>query len=148
VISPRDEEGFSSCSACPCHRAVASTPLARIKTELIKLGPILDLEVVRDLQGSTTEGAVTAGAERSSTAGAQGLKRAGRAGRRCRPLWEAGPREDALRRTSGHIGLPLDGQGGGLGALGKPVRLRSRLARADARTSTLWASIRIKSFPS
>jgi hypothetical protein len=26
VISPRDEEGFSSCSACPCHRAVASTP--------------------------------------------------------------------------------------------------------------------------
>src|SRR6202047_3150646 len=26
VISPRGEEGFSSCSACPCHRAVASTP--------------------------------------------------------------------------------------------------------------------------
>src|SRR6202041_3093048 len=26
MISPRDEEGFSSCSACPCHRAVASTP--------------------------------------------------------------------------------------------------------------------------
>src|SRR5262245_34824826 len=26
VISHRDEEGFSSCSACPCHRAVASTP--------------------------------------------------------------------------------------------------------------------------
>src|SRR3974377_1746302 len=26
AISPRDEEGFSSCSACPCHRAVASTP--------------------------------------------------------------------------------------------------------------------------
>src|SRR5208282_1573496 len=26
VISRRDEEGFSSCSACPCHRAVASTP--------------------------------------------------------------------------------------------------------------------------
>ena len=25
-ISPRDEEGFSSCSACPCHRAVATTP--------------------------------------------------------------------------------------------------------------------------
>src|SRR5277367_6224842 len=25
-ISRRDEEGFSSCSACPCHRAVASTP--------------------------------------------------------------------------------------------------------------------------
>jgi hypothetical protein len=35
--------------------------LARIKTELTKLGPILDLEVVRDPQGSTTEGAVTAG---------------------------------------------------------------------------------------
>jgi ubiquinol-cytochrome c reductase cytochrome b subunit len=27
VISPRGEEGFSSCLACPCHRAVASTPL-------------------------------------------------------------------------------------------------------------------------
>lgn len=26
-ISPRDEEGFSSCLACPCHRAVAITPL-------------------------------------------------------------------------------------------------------------------------
>ena len=26
VISRRDEEGFSSCLACPCHRAVASTP--------------------------------------------------------------------------------------------------------------------------
>jgi hypothetical protein len=26
VISHWDEEGFSSCSACPCHRAVASTP--------------------------------------------------------------------------------------------------------------------------
>ncbi|MEY9181278.1 hypothetical protein ABIG06_001569 [Bradyrhizobium sp. USDA 326] len=26
AISCRDEEGFSSCSACPCHRAVASTP--------------------------------------------------------------------------------------------------------------------------
>jgi hypothetical protein len=25
-ISWRDEEGFSSCSACPCHRAVATTP--------------------------------------------------------------------------------------------------------------------------
>jgi hypothetical protein len=25
-ISRRDEEGFSSCSACPCHRAVTSTP--------------------------------------------------------------------------------------------------------------------------
>jgi len=25
-ISFRDEEGFSSCSACPCHRAVATTP--------------------------------------------------------------------------------------------------------------------------
>lgn len=25
-ISPRDEEGFSSCSVCPCHRAVAPTP--------------------------------------------------------------------------------------------------------------------------
>src|SRR5215469_10527754 len=25
AISRRDEEGFSSCSACPCHRAVAST---------------------------------------------------------------------------------------------------------------------------
>src|SRR5467141_1541515 len=26
TISRRDEEGFSSCFACPCHRAVASTP--------------------------------------------------------------------------------------------------------------------------
>jgi len=26
TISRRDEEGFSSCSACPCHRAVTSTP--------------------------------------------------------------------------------------------------------------------------
>jgi hypothetical protein len=26
TISRRGEEGFSSCSACPCHRAVASTP--------------------------------------------------------------------------------------------------------------------------
>src|SRR5215813_10492075 len=26
AISPRVEEGFSSCLACPCHRAVASTP--------------------------------------------------------------------------------------------------------------------------
>ena len=26
MISRRDEEGFSSCLACPCHRAVASTP--------------------------------------------------------------------------------------------------------------------------
>src|ERR1700739_3001517 len=26
AISRRDEEGFSSCSACPCHRAIASTP--------------------------------------------------------------------------------------------------------------------------
>src|SRR5271169_6304429 len=25
-FSRRDEEGFSSCLACPCHRAVASTP--------------------------------------------------------------------------------------------------------------------------
>src|SRR5256714_14333901 len=29
AISRRDEEGFSSCSACPCHRAVASTPPRR-----------------------------------------------------------------------------------------------------------------------
>jgi hypothetical protein len=26
VISHWDEEGFSSCLACPCHRAVAFTP--------------------------------------------------------------------------------------------------------------------------
>ena len=26
AISRRDEEGFTSCSGCPCHRAVASTP--------------------------------------------------------------------------------------------------------------------------
>lgn len=26
AISLRDEEGFSSCFACPCHRAVAFTP--------------------------------------------------------------------------------------------------------------------------
>ncbi|MCP2223673.1 hypothetical protein M2226_009639 [Bradyrhizobium elkanii] len=26
AISPRGEEGFSSCLACPCHRAVAFTP--------------------------------------------------------------------------------------------------------------------------
>jgi hypothetical protein len=26
AISPRDEEGFSSSSVCPCHRAVAFTP--------------------------------------------------------------------------------------------------------------------------
>ena len=26
LISPRDEEGFASCLACPCHRAVAGTP--------------------------------------------------------------------------------------------------------------------------
>src|SRR5476651_2671338 len=26
AISRRDEESFSSCLACPCHRAVASTP--------------------------------------------------------------------------------------------------------------------------
>jgi hypothetical protein len=26
AISRRDEEGFSSCLACPCHRAVAYTP--------------------------------------------------------------------------------------------------------------------------
>jgi len=26
AISRWDEEGCSSCSACPCHRAVASTP--------------------------------------------------------------------------------------------------------------------------
>src|SRR5712664_3589627 len=26
AISRRGEEGFSSCLACPCHRAVASTP--------------------------------------------------------------------------------------------------------------------------
>jgi hypothetical protein len=26
VISPWDEEGFSSCLACPCHHAVATTP--------------------------------------------------------------------------------------------------------------------------
>ena len=25
-ISFRDEEGFSSCSVCPCHRAIATTP--------------------------------------------------------------------------------------------------------------------------
>ena len=25
-ISPRDEEGFSSCLTCPCHRAVANAP--------------------------------------------------------------------------------------------------------------------------
>src|ERR1700681_2215832 len=29
TISRRDEEGFSSCLACPCHRAVASTPPRR-----------------------------------------------------------------------------------------------------------------------
>jgi len=26
VISPWDEQGFSSCSACPCYRAIATTP--------------------------------------------------------------------------------------------------------------------------
>ena len=29
MISPRGKEGFSSCSACPCHRAGASTPPKR-----------------------------------------------------------------------------------------------------------------------
>ena len=29
-LSRRDEEGFSSCSACPCHRAVATTPPERV----------------------------------------------------------------------------------------------------------------------
>jgi len=29
AISRWDEEGFSSCLACPCHRAVASTPPRR-----------------------------------------------------------------------------------------------------------------------
>jgi hypothetical protein len=33
--------------------------LARIKTELTKLGPILDVEVVREPEGSRTEGSVT-----------------------------------------------------------------------------------------
>jgi hypothetical protein len=29
-ISPRDEEGFSSCLTCPCHRAVANAPPERL----------------------------------------------------------------------------------------------------------------------
>jgi hypothetical protein len=29
-ISPRDEEGFSSCLTCPCHRAVANSPPERL----------------------------------------------------------------------------------------------------------------------
>jgi hypothetical protein len=107
----------------------------RIKGELSKLGPILDLEVVRDPQGSTNEGAVTRGAERSSTVGARGLE-ARRTRRKPLPATLSAPTR------------PGHGQGGGLAALGKPERLRIPLARADARTSTLWASIRIKSFPS
>ena len=38
-------------------RATLDELLARIKTELTKLGPILDLEVVREQQGSGTEAA-------------------------------------------------------------------------------------------
>jgi hypothetical protein len=29
-VPHRDEEGFSNCSACPCHRAVASTPARNV----------------------------------------------------------------------------------------------------------------------
>jgi hypothetical protein len=45
----------------PADGATLDELLVRIKTELAKLGPILELEVVRDPQGSTTEDAVTAG---------------------------------------------------------------------------------------
>src|SRR5215471_11874296 len=37
-ISRRDEEGFSSCFACPCHRAVASHP-ARVDRRLSQVRP-------------------------------------------------------------------------------------------------------------
>jgi hypothetical protein len=45
--------------------------LERIKDELNKLGPILDMEIVRE----PTEGGVAAGVERSSTALAQTFER-------------------------------------------------------------------------
>src|SRR5215831_12701725 len=37
-ISRRDEEGFSSCFACPCHRAVASHP-ARVDVRFSQVRP-------------------------------------------------------------------------------------------------------------
>ena len=42
----------------PTDGATLDELLARIKTELTKLGPILDLEVVREPEGSRTEGSV------------------------------------------------------------------------------------------
>jgi hypothetical protein len=47
--------------------------LAKIKAELTKLGPILDLEIVREPQG-WTEGGVTVANRESSTARVQGLE--------------------------------------------------------------------------
>jgi len=52
MVSHRDGEGFSSCSACPCHRAVAITPLewyavsVRFRRTLLPshYGQVLDLQ--------------------------------------------------------------------------------------------------------
>ena len=40
-ISRRDEEGFSSCSACPCHRAAASTPPEWMTASVSLRSPLL-----------------------------------------------------------------------------------------------------------
>jgi hypothetical protein len=52
-ISSWDEEGFSSCSACPCHRAVAITPLEWCAVSVSLRRPMLPshLRYALDLQG-------------------------------------------------------------------------------------------------
>jgi len=54
-------------------KASARWTVAKIKAELTKLGPILDLDIVREPQG-WTEGGVTVANRESSTARVQGLE--------------------------------------------------------------------------
>ena len=56
----------------PTDGATLDELLARIKTELTKLGPILDLEVVREQQGSGTEGGLTVGSRTIEHGGRSG----------------------------------------------------------------------------
>jgi hypothetical protein len=53
VISHRDGEGFSSCSICPCHHAVAITPLEWCAVSVRFRHPMLSSQYgqLLDLQG-------------------------------------------------------------------------------------------------
>ena len=47
----------------PIEGATLDELLGRIKEQLIKLGPIIDLEIVREPEGSRTERGVTVGSQ-------------------------------------------------------------------------------------